>query len=113
MAQSHNIPIFKTAIKKPLGDETIAYKKANDNLINAIQNSIDYFRSTNFDKLDNIKFIKLSKEEYEKLKSENESLLIENKRLNKNKHGNDINVNKFIESLMYLQNKNENLEQEI
>ena len=44
MAQSHNIPTFKTAIKKPIEDQTIAYKKSNDNLINAIQNSIDYFK---------------------------------------------------------------------
>jgi hypothetical protein len=92
MAQSHNIPIFQTAIKR--ADE-MNYKKSHNNLLNVIQNSLDYFKNTNFEKCEVNKLIKIPKEELEKLKNENESLISENNKLSRMRgEKSDINVNK-------------------
>jgi hypothetical protein len=92
MAQSHNIPLFPTAIKR--NDET-NYKRSHDSLFNVIQNSLEYFKSTNFEKGEVNKIIKIPREDFEKLKIDNETLVSENKKLSKMKgKESDININK-------------------
>ena len=111
------------------------YTESSNKLLDSIISSLDYFKKVSelsFKNGDKVPTVKILKEDYEKLRNEYEIMLVENKKLKeKNKalkensvrlnsssgngnhsYGENINVNKFFDSLMFLQTKNEELEKE-
>lgn len=136
--ESHNdTHLLKTSVKNQhkknlqdilnTKDIDAEYLKSSEMLYENIINAIDYFKKAgeiSFRNEDKLPVVKILKDDYEKLKNEYELTIQENKKLKeKNKmlkdkssyqqSSNDsVNVNKFIDSLMFLQSKNEELEKE-
>jgi hypothetical protein len=115
------------------------YVESSNRLIDSVMQSLDYFKKVNdfsFKNDDKVLTVKILKDNYDKLSQDYELILKENQRLkeknkilkdksqNSNLHAevntscssnsavNNVNLNKFIDSLMYLQTKNEDLEKE-
>jgi hypothetical protein len=133
--------IFKTALKKNkkleenvnlIEDTDNKYVESSNKLLDTIMNSLDYFKKINevsFKNEEKPQTVRILKSDYENLRKDYESLLIENKRLKeKNKmlkensgksHSNypsmdnsAVNINKLIDSIIYLQTKSEDVEKE-
>jgi cell division protein FtsB len=109
------------------------YLESSNKLFETLASSLDYFKKLgdlSVKNEDKVPTVKILKEDYENLKKNYELLLAENGKLKeKNKYlkensnrpipssgifknNESLNVNKFIDSLMFLQTKNESLEKE-
>jgi hypothetical protein len=98
--------LFKTAIKRDtiINNNAISYKKATESLLMVIDKSLSHFKSTEFKfkNEDKKPIVKILKEDYDKLREENEGLIQENKKLrkelknseNNSNSNNNVNVNK-------------------
>lgn len=140
-SNNNNGEIFKTAMKKTpkmvqstqqsevlFEDTDNNYVESSNKLLETIKKSLDYFRKSqelSFKNDDKLPTVMILKEDYEKMKIEYERILMENEKLKeKNKIlkensvrsnagvSENLNIAKFIDSLMYLQTKNEDLEKE-
>jgi len=104
------------------------YDESSTKLLDSIKSSLDYFKKTveiGMKNNDKVSIIKMTKENYEKMKLDYENVLIENQRLKEKiiklketsprsniSITDNVNISRFMDSLMYLQNKNEELEKE-
>jgi hypothetical protein len=120
-----------------LFDSDNNYARGSEKLLNTIVDSIDYFNKVNDFKPDlkGGQFIKMPKEDYEKLKNEFDILVNENAKLKEknkiliknnssvkhsanssrdynNQNNESVNLNKFLEFSVLIQSKNEKLEEE-
>jgi hypothetical protein len=130
--------IFRTALKKTkklgenvnlIEDKDNKYVESSNKLLETISNCLDYFKKINevsFKNEDKPQIVRILKSDYENMRKDYESLVLENKRLKeKNKmlkensaknytsmDNSGVNINKLIDSMIYLQTKNEEVEKE-
>jgi hypothetical protein len=139
-SNSQNDQIFKTAMKKNNQNMIVStqqseilfedtdnnnYVESSNKMLETIKKTLDYFKKSQEILLkneDKVPTVKLLKEDYEKMKLDHDTLLIENQKLkdkikilkesSPRSNTDNVNISKFMDSLMYLQSKNEELEKE-
>ncbi len=132
LIESNQNELFKTSLKDKnqevlFQDTDNNYDDASNKLIDTIKKSLEYFKYSNDITMrneDKVPTVKILKEHYDKMKMDYENVVIDNQKLKEkikvlressprtNNITENVNISKFMDSLMYLQNKNEELEKE-